>query len=122
MANEVRLIDANALEKNMRAYADNKAYCGHIELANGICKAIGRIDLAPTIDPESLRPKGRVVLKERHRGGFQIVTGTDEIGNEHTVRIDTRSVGNEPYCSACGAALADSFQDFCPRCGCKMED
>lgn len=45
-----RLIDANALEKDMRAYADNKAYCGHIELANGILKAVGRIDEAPTVD------------------------------------------------------------------------
>ena len=50
MANEKRLIDADALEKDMRAYADNKAYCGHIELANGILKAVGRIDDAPTVD------------------------------------------------------------------------
>ena len=46
----MRLIDADALEKDMRKYADNKAYCGHIELANGILKGVGRIDLAPTID------------------------------------------------------------------------
>ena len=50
MESEKRLIDANALEKDMRAYADNKAYCGHIELANGILKAVGRIDEAPTVD------------------------------------------------------------------------
>ena len=50
MENKKRLIDANALEKDMRAYADNKAYCGHIELANGILKAVGRIDEAPTVD------------------------------------------------------------------------
>ncbi len=50
MATEKRLIDGNALEKDMRAYADNKAYCGHIELANGILKAVGRIDEAPTVD------------------------------------------------------------------------
>lgn len=49
-----RLIDANALEKDMRAYADNKAYCGHIELANGILKAVGRIDKAPTVDAVEL--------------------------------------------------------------------
>ena len=70
MANEVRLIDANALEKDMRAYADNKAYCGHIELANGIIKGVGRIDLAPTIDPESLaeylRSLGYEVKKCQH--------------------------------------------------------
>ena len=50
MQSEVRLIDANALEKDMRAYADNKAFCGHIELANGILSAVCRIDEAPTID------------------------------------------------------------------------
>lgn len=46
----MRLIDATVLEKDMRAYADNKAYCGHIELANGILKAVGRINEAPTVD------------------------------------------------------------------------
>ena len=79
------------------------------------------IEKAKANEPESLRPKGQIVLKERHRGGFQIVTGVDEFWNEHTVRIDTRTVGKEPYCSNCGAALADSFQDYCPRCGAKMD-
>lgn len=46
----MRPIDADALEKDMREYADNKAYCGHIELANGILKAVGRIDDAPTME------------------------------------------------------------------------
>ena len=46
---EKRLIDANALEKDMRAYADRKYANGHIETACGILSAICRIETAPTI-------------------------------------------------------------------------
>ena len=49
MANEVRLIDANALpyEKQVLSYDDEW------------CLKVSDIEKAPTIDPESLRPKGR---------------------------------------------------------------
>lgn len=49
MANEVRLIDANALpyENQVLSYDDEW------------CLKVSDIEKAPTIDPESLRPKGR---------------------------------------------------------------
>lgn len=50
MQNDKRLIDANTLEKDMRAYADRKRFDGHIETACGVLSAICRIDEAPTID------------------------------------------------------------------------
>lgn len=120
MANEVRLIDAYALEKDMRAYADNKAYCGHIELANGICKAVGRIDLAPTIDPESLRPKGHWNIRcESHRDNW-----TGEVDEEFYLECSEckRQVWDIDYM----AAQNDDHQKFIERypychCGCKME-
>lgn len=120
MANEVRLIDAFTLAEEIESL--NITVAGKPARWNDAKHSVLRtIAEQKDIGLESLRPKGRVVLKERNRGGFQVVTGTDEFGNEHTVRIDTRSSGKEPYCSECGAALADSFRDYCPRCGAKME-
>ena len=118
MANEVRPIDANALVQRL---IDNGWLRCDITDSAEMIAVLAAIDDTPTIDPESLRPVGKVVLKERHRGGFCKVRGLDEYGVEHTVMVDTRSYGKEPYCSECGAALADSFQDYCPRCGAKME-
>ena len=101
MANEKRLIDANALEKDMRAYADNKAYCGHIELANGILKAVGRIDEAPTVD------------------AVEVVHGRWEMGVDE---------GDYDYgtCSVCGYDEYNAFccllpHNYCPNCGAKMD-
>lgn len=110
MANKVRLIDANALPYENQVLSCDDEWC----------LKVSDIEKAPTIDPESLRPKGRVVLKERRRGGFCKVRGLDENGIEHTVMVDTRNIGKEPYCSECNAALADSFQIYCPRCGADM--
>ena len=52
---EVRPIDANALEKDIREYADITHGCGHTELANGILKGIGRIKFAPTLSLTTFR-------------------------------------------------------------------
>ena len=90
MANEVRLIDANALIKQANAEG---AY-GYVDAA--------QIESAPTIDPESLRPKGRWVYED----------------------------GNlEWACSEClraahvnlGAISGYILSDYCPNCGAKME-
>lgn len=88
MENEVRLIDANAL---MDALYDKEytTLCPLDEVS-------GVIDDAPTIDPGSLRPKGRWDTTDMHK------------------------------CTNCGAvALSDEWQylhtKFCPNCGAKME-
>lgn len=43
-------IEREALVKDMRDYADRKAACGHIELANGILKGVGRAEDFPAAD------------------------------------------------------------------------
>ena len=110
MKNEVRLIDANALEKDMRAYADNKAYCGHIELANGIVKGVGRIDLAPTIDPESLRPKGRWAAINADCRGYANAfecSNCETISHTHTYMKECEF----EYCPVCGAKMGGEADD-----------
>ena len=89
MANEVRLIDANALpyENQVLSYDDEW------------CLKVSDIEKVPTIDPESLRPKGRWV--------------------DHMVR-DWR-------CSECGEKIHkvrnvdgycyDDKPNYCPNCG-----
>lgn len=52
MENEVRLIDANALLKNR--FSMYTGFQGTVPVV-----AVRDVDNAPTIDPESLRPKGR---------------------------------------------------------------
>ena len=105
MANEKRLIDANALEKDMRAYADNKAYCGHIELANGILKAVGRIDEAPTVD------------------AVEVVHGR-WIPLEYDGYADGNPVWDLWECSECQGEHSgdeDTLTPYCPNCGAKMD-
>ena len=87
-----RLIDANALHYRMGVNQDDKQ----------ILYVTGKdIDAAPTIDPESLRPKGHW---ERPSKLLNIVN-----------------------CTACKATFPGDFGDFdefryCPCCGAKMEE
>jgi hypothetical protein len=84
---EVRLIDANALLKKKR----------EMEL----CFAVPawEIENAPTIDPESLRPKAKWKLHDNGNG----------------------------TCSRCGRTSVavwdfDNQLNYCPDCGAKMEE
>lgn len=52
---DIRPIDGNALERDIREYADITRRCGHTELANGILKGMGRINYAPTLSLNTLR-------------------------------------------------------------------
>ncbi|MFA5659125.1 MAG: hypothetical protein WC900_07560 [Oscillospiraceae bacterium] len=57
---------------------------------------------------------GHAVLKHRHIGSYKYADCPEcraEIEIEHPVECDI------PYCSNCGAQLAESFQNVCPRCG-----
>lgn len=95
----MRLIDADVLEKDLRAYADNKGpMCGEYELANGILKAVGRVQQAPTVDAvpvvcgEWIQPLG------------------DKLRTCSNCRISMGLVDGELLCR---------FQ-HCPHCGAKM--
>lgn len=61
-----------------------------------------------------------VKWQERHRKSYRQYTGFDSTGEEHTVTVCVESEGKEPYCGKCSAQLAESFTNFCPRCGTKL--
>ena len=62
----------------------------------------------------------RWLYKERHRKSYRQYTGFDDMGDVHTITVMEESEGKEPYCSECGAQAAESFMNYCPKCGAKM--
>lgn len=62
------------------------------------------------------------IKKHRHRGGFRRYTGTDDMGEVHTITVDERAEYDDLYCSTCGKQSADNFLNFCPNCGSLMTD
>lgn len=65
---------------------------------------------------------GHWVYKMRELIRYKDVTGTDPLGGTQTVTVKTHVRGSVPYCSLCDALAADSFLDYCPRCGAKMNE
>lgn len=100
MANEVRLIDANALIEDITA-AEENAGMGAV-VAGTLRRYVNR---RPTIDPESLRAKGRWAA----------------------INADCRGYANAFECSNCETIshthtyMKECDFDFCPVCGAKME-
>lgn len=134
MANEVRLIDANALEQfflheskrlrerlteldNIDDKEEKDYILSFLPTVEWVRKTVHSIS---TIDPESLRPKGRWVWKHRHRGGFHKYTGKDAFGETHTITVDERFECDEPYCPKCGKWNESMYLNYCPNCGAKM--
>lgn len=113
----MRLIDADNLIERLKQFKTHTDETLYAMLLNN---AIAVIDTHPTAKVQPVR-RGEWIYKERHRGGFEKVTGFDINGETHTVTVDTRTVGKEPYCSLCGALAADSFMNYCPNCGAMMK-
>lgn len=123
MANEIRLIDRK--DCPMR-HPDN----GNCTVAGGFCTAVNdpicealhnAYDCGRrSIDPESLRAKGRWDWKHRHKGGFHKYTGVDEYGETHTITVDERFECDEPYCPECGKWNESIYLNYCPNCGADM--
>ena len=105
MANEVRLIDGNKAEAVLRNIADHLREAGNTDLYPATCAAADVIKQQRTIDPESLRPKGRW---EKHW------CDNDLIGHMYEVC---------PNCRSCEILDTEKFWDsnFCPNCGAQME-
>jgi rubrerythrin len=106
MANEVRLIDANALQRRICKAKCNREYEDCRD--EGDCEFDFFIFWAPTIDPESLRPKGRWL-------------------GEGDGYADGEIVYDVWYCSECNYCIDDGTDDpemlpnYCPNCGAKRE-
>ena len=96
MENKVRLIDANALtsledlEYYYQPVRDGEAWYR-------VADVWACIDSAPTIDPESLRPKGKWKLNKDGSGTCSVC---------HRTRSDVWDMDNwDNYCSRCGADM-----------------
>ena len=101
MANEVRLIDAIALNKRFdeKESDDIELYGVHINECFPADEAKEIVDQMPTIDPESLRTKGRWI---KDRDG-------DEYCANCSRYMPVREVTGDP-----------SAHNYCPNCGAKM--
>lgn len=86
----------------------------------GIFDALVSLREIPAADVEPVR-HGYWVYKMRELIRYEDVTGTDPLGGVQTVNVKTHVRGPVPYCSLCNALAADSFLDYCPRCGAKMD-
>lgn len=103
MENEVRLINYDAaIDRYYAEYEKQDIYDGADD-RDWLKKCF---DEAPTIDPESLRPKGR----------WAVIEGED--WNEDV--IYQCSECKEEFVSFEGTDL-DKLWNYCPECGAKME-
>ena len=118
---EVKLINANAICQHIQ---DWKTRCQelhrhsvgmyHMMIYEVLCQVLDVINDTPTIDPESLRGHAKWVKDKE----LKFIIADDE-NNSH----------EEPAicCTHCKAKISQSDFDswvwnFCPVCGCKMED
>lgn len=70
---------------------------------------------------EDQKPHGRWLYIDRQRKYYRQYTGFDVNGEIHTITVLEESKGKEPYCSKCNAQAAESYLDYCPHCGAKMD-
>ena len=129
MENKVRLIDAIALMKVIGDHdyplVDKYNSVGFGMYTIGIQQAV---DEAPTIDPESLRPKGRWILEahnERVNCRWNVTAECSECCDEKK-EIWAGFFPGVPDSMAREVSLMDAKQvkltNYCPNCGAKMEE
>lgn len=101
----MRLIDADKFEAYSANGTDLKGE-EFLAYLSGMQRVLEDIDAAPTIDPESLRPRG---TWEGTADGY----------------ADGELVYDTWMCSECGYTVEtdgpDDLTKFCPNCGAKME-
>lgn len=102
MANEVRLIDLNVAMFN----AHKEIYWTESQ-TTAVCNFLIH---QPTIDPESLRPKGRWVEPEWNDMWQSMTATCSRCLERGEVRVRTNEYGMKVINSPC-----------CPNCGAKME-
>lgn len=110
-----KYIDTDKLLKDLKLA--HRAMTSDGWTARGVWALIER---QPAADVAEVR-HGHWVYKMRELIRYEDVTGTDPLGGIQTVTVKTHVRGAVPYCSLCDALAADSFLDYCPRCGAKMD-
>jgi hypothetical protein len=109
----MRLIDADALIDWIESMQPKYG-------VSAMSTLTGIVDRMPTVGAEPVR-HGHWVKKRAIHGGIRKYTGTDELGNTHTITVDERMEYDDLYCSECDGRSADSWLNFCPKCGAKMD-
>lgn len=115
----IRLADIGQLEEELRQDLDEeeaKGKAADILYCESISDTLSDLSNLPTIDPESLR--GHAKWEKPKELFFLMIDGDgpDDMHEEPAIR-----------CSNCGGMVPQSDFDkwvwnFCPVCGCKMED
>ena len=101
MANEKRLIDANALKKQFIDYVRTQPHFHYGDWKNMCINGTEIdevVDNAPTVD------------------AVEVVHGRWD-----TIWYGTDSRGNVVKCSVCGYRKFDTTDNYCPNCGAKMD-
>ena len=114
---EVMLIDVNALRKYISETVIFSGRSGHASAElRGASKVINRIEAAPTIDPESLRPQGNWSL----RCNSHLDTHTGEYDDEFYLECSVcrRQVWDIDFENTTWLELVKKFP-YC-HCGAKM--
>ena len=121
MANEKRLIDANALVPYLWALYKffGSSPCTEADKATqrGIKRCIGEIKKMPTVDAVEV-VRGHKVVRSRCRGIAYAMECPICLSKFPSNKPFTENV---EYCSVCGKKLDDTFQNYCPNCGAKMD-
>lgn len=113
----IRLVDVGELEADLKkdlVEEEAKGEDADILFCESISDALSDLSNLPTIDPDDLRGNARWVKDEN----VKIIT-VDAYGNT----FESPAV----YCENCNAALSEAdfkgrVWNYCPVCGCKMED
>lgn len=98
--NEKRLIDANAVEAEIRKLAEKHFANGDIEFSNGVMKSVTRIRSAPTIDA-AVVVRGRWIHQVGRR--FSCNMCGRDVRTIYS-NSETKCIADFPYCH-CGAKM-----------------
>ena len=127
MANEKRLIDANALMDAIEVtdwyHISPKGYLqkgANSQIHTPLFKAddiFQALKDAPTVDAVEV-VRGHKVVRSRCRGIAYAMECPICLSKFPSNKPFTENV---EYCSVCGKKLDDTFQNYCPNCGAKMD-
>ena len=118
----MRLIDADKLIEILKLhrefYVKNEASEKDTAAIRILGSCIEHVKSQKSIEPESVRPHGKIEWKKRTRLETLKVE-KDELG---TPFLKQKHIDYDaPYCSCCGKRMTGTFLFFCDNCGAKMD-